>query len=263
MQARSALFDVYGDHLRLRGGSAPVAALVRLLAPLDIAAPAVRTAVSRMVRQGWLQPVRTGVGPGYALTDRAARRLDEAAARIYRHRPDEEWDGRWSIAVVARSPRRTTRERVQRGLEFLGYRLLEADTWVAPRRSAELHSLLAAEEGSAVEFLGELAGDDRALVTTLYDPDSLAADYRRWLDDARALVAAAGPTPGAEAAFATRSRLVHGWRLFLFRDPGIPRQLLPEDWAGARAAAYFDAEAERLLPAATEYVDCCLSGRKP
>ena len=58
MQARSALFDLYGDYLRSRGGRAPVAALVRLLAPLEIAAPAVRTAVSRMVRQGWLVPVR-------------------------------------------------------------------------------------------------------------------------------------------------------------------------------------------------------------
>ena len=84
MNARSALFDLYGDHLRSRGGRAPVAALVRLLAPLGVAAPAVRTAVSRMVRQGWLQPVRLDGGPGYALTPRAVRRLDDAAARIYR-----------------------------------------------------------------------------------------------------------------------------------------------------------------------------------
>ena len=46
MQARSALFDLYGDHLRSQGGAAPVAALVRLLGPLGITAPAVRTAVS-------------------------------------------------------------------------------------------------------------------------------------------------------------------------------------------------------------------------
>ncbi len=64
MHARSALFDLYGDHLRARGDRAPVAAVVRLLASLDIAAPAVRTAVSRMVRQGWLEPVRLPGGPG-------------------------------------------------------------------------------------------------------------------------------------------------------------------------------------------------------
>ncbi|MDQ1704614.1 MAG: phenylacetic acid degradation operon negative regulatory protein, partial [Frankiaceae bacterium] len=64
MQARSALFDLYGDHLRHRGGTAPVSALVALLAPVEIAAPAVRTAVSRMVRQGWLAPVSTSAGRG-------------------------------------------------------------------------------------------------------------------------------------------------------------------------------------------------------
>jgi phenylacetic acid degradation operon negative regulatory protein len=262
MQARSALFDVYGDHLRLRGGSAPVAALVRLLAPLEIAPPAVRTAVSRMVRQGWLTRMQTIGGPGYALTDRAVRRLDEAAVRIYRHRPDEDWDGQWSIAVVAHSSQRTTRERVQRGLEFLGYRLLESDTWVAPRRASELESVLAAEGTPVVEFVGRLKGDDRSLVERLYAPQLLATDYNRWLDEARASVSDAGDHPDDETAFAVRSRLVHEWRKFLFRDPGIPRELLPADWAGARAAAYFDAEAERLLPAATAFVDCCLSGRK-
>ena len=45
MNARSALFDVYGDHLRSRGGAAPVASLVAMLAPLGISAPAVRTAL--------------------------------------------------------------------------------------------------------------------------------------------------------------------------------------------------------------------------
>src|SRR3954468_17159333 len=103
MQARSALFDLYGDYLRPRGGRAPVAALVRLLAPLDIAPPAVRTAVSRMVRQGWLQPVDTDSGRGYGPRARAHRRRDEAAARIYRPRPVEPWDGCWSIAIVSHS----------------------------------------------------------------------------------------------------------------------------------------------------------------
>ena len=78
----------------------PVAALVKLLAPLGIQAPAVRTAVSRMVRQGWLTAVKLPAGPGYALTPRAVRRLDEAAERIYRT-SKQQWDGRWHLLVVA------------------------------------------------------------------------------------------------------------------------------------------------------------------
>ena len=67
--------------------------------------------------------------------------------------------------------------------------------------------------------------------------------------------------PGSDVeAYATRSLLVHEWRKFLFSDPGLPAELLPADWPGERAAAYFTAEAERLRPPAAAYVDACLGG---
>src|SRR5258708_5014148 len=86
VNARSALFDLYGDHLLTRGEQAPVAALVRLLAPAAISPPAVRTAVSRMARQGWLVPVRLAGGAGYRVTPRAGKRPAQAAERSYRPR---------------------------------------------------------------------------------------------------------------------------------------------------------------------------------
>jgi phenylacetic acid degradation operon negative regulatory protein len=261
MQARSALFDLYGDHLRSRGGAAPVAALVRLLACLDIAAPAVRTAISRMVRQGWLVPVTLEGGRGYQLTDRATRRLDEAAARIYRHLPDVPWDGRWSVALLSHPNDRTARERVQRGLEYLGYRQANADAWIAPRPNPELESLLASERIAVTHFLGSLDGDDVELVNRLWHPEELASAYDAWREDAARIVADAGPSPDAETAFAARSRLLHEWRKFLFRDPGLPRELLPPEWPGDTAAAYFDAESTRLFAGAAAYVDECLHRR--
>src|SRR4051794_41984873 len=80
MHARSALFDVYGDHLRARGSQAPVASIVRMLDPVGIAAPAVRTAISRMVMQGWLEPVQLSGGRGYPTTEHANRRPAPAGA---------------------------------------------------------------------------------------------------------------------------------------------------------------------------------------
>jgi phenylacetic acid degradation operon negative regulatory protein len=263
MQARSALFDLYGDHLRPRGGHAPVAALVRLLSCLDIAAPAVRTAVSRMVRQGWLTPLSSDAGPGYQLTERATRRLDEAASRIYRLRPPQAWDGRWSIALLDHTPNRTQRERVQRALEYLGYRQVQPDGWIAPRPASELESVTAVEGIDVTHFVGELDGDEGELVERLWRPQQLAAAYTRWIDDARALVLAAGPAPDEPTAFAVRSTLLHEWRKFLFTDPGLPKELLPPDWPGQAAAEYFDAESARLLPAASAYVDSCLHRRDP
>jgi phenylacetic acid degradation operon negative regulatory protein len=257
VNARSALFDLYGDHLRHRGGQAPVAALIRLLAALDIAAPAVRTAVSRMVRQGWLEPVRLDSGPGYALTPKATNRLDEAGARIYRTR-DQEWDGRWHLLVLGQPVERSVRERVRGGLALLGYASLSDNTWLGPRESEEVDALLAAENLHAHRFVARLEGDPVQLAAGTWDLDGLGRAYDRWRADAERLVAEAGDSPSDELAFAVRSRLVHEWRKFLFSDPGLPRELLPAKWPGEEAAALFDAEARRLLPGAQRFVAACL-----
>ena len=257
MNARSALFDLYGDHLRHRGGQAPVAALVRLLGALDVAAPAVRTAVSRRVRQGWLEPVRLESGPGYALTRKGTSRLDEAATRIYRTR-DESWDGRWHLLVLRQPGDRSTRERVRGGLALLGYAPLSDNTWIGPRASDEVDALLAAENIHVHRFHARLDGDPAGLAASTWDLTGLARSYERWCTEAERLVAEAGDDPGDELAFAVRSRLVHEWRKFLFADPGLPRELLPDKWPGATAATLFDTEARRLLPGAQRFVSTCL-----
>jgi phenylacetic acid degradation operon negative regulatory protein len=262
VNARSALFDLYGDHLRARGGRAPIAALVRLLAPLDIAAPAVRTAVSRMVRQGWLQPVRLPEGAGYALTPKAVQRIDDALARIYRTR-SEDWDGRWHVLVLSRIGERGARDRLRDALSFLGYAALDDTTWIAPRRSEEVDGLLAADGVRAERFTAEHDGDSAGLVQRLWDLEGLGRSYQRWLAEAEVLTAQAGLEPDDETAFAVRSRLLHEWRKFLFRDPGLPRILLPSDWSGDKAAAFFDSESRRLLPGAVTFVDSCLAESRP
>lgn len=265
MNAQSALFDLYGDHLRPRGGRAPVAALVRLLAPIGVAAPAVRTAISRMVRQGWLAPTRIAGAPGYELTPRAATRLDEAARRIYRLR-DGAWDETWHVVLLGHLAERTARDRLRSGLGFLGYGQLGHESWVSPHRSGELDALLATEGVTADTFLAQHLGDATALVRRAWDLDAIAGSYARWLEDARELVdatgdaAAAAVPPDDEAAFALRSRLVHEWRKFLFTDPALPRSLLPPSWAGDDAAVFFDAHATRLMPAARRFVDTVLPG---
>ncbi len=260
MQARSALFDLYGDHLRPRGGRAPVASLVRLLAPLGIAAPAVRTAVSRMVRQGWLHPLRLSSGPGYLLTPKAARRLDEAAARIYRtHRLN--WDGSFDLVIIDAPGPRTERLRLGQNLAYLGYGSIEDNTWVSTRRTDEVESLLQ-EAGLRFERFTacHAAGTEgaAALVRRAWDLDEIGAAYERFVQELHPVVGTVGEDASDEEAYSARFRLVHAWRTFLFRDPQLPTELLPERWAGHAAAAFFDRYASRLRPAADRYVDRCL-----
>ncbi|MGW6280648.1 PaaX family transcriptional regulator [Kribbella sp. NPDC055071] len=274
MHARSALFDLYGDHLRARGAQAPVAALVRLLAPLRVHPPAVRTAVSRMVRQGWLEPVRLDGQPGYALTSRARRRLDDAAARIYRTAPDGtpvasgaegsgDWDRHWHLGILREVPNARRRDQLESQLAFLGWAPLSGGAWVGLRNDAEVDQILGMEGIAADRFRAPIDDGAVEFARRVWRLDELGASYDAWLIEAKRLVDGAGPesTTGTsdEQAFAVRSELVHEWRKFLFRDPGLPDELLPDDWAGTRAAEFFDFHAERLSPAAGRFVDNCLT----
>lgn len=263
MNARSALFDLYGDHLRSRGGRARVASLVQLLAPLGIAAPAVRTAVSRMVRQGWLAPTKVDGAAGYKLTARAERRLDNAAARIYRTTANDHWDGEWHVIIPARPSDRASRERLRANLTYLGYAPLGDGTWLAARASLELEALLSSEKLTAERFVARNENDDTKLVRRAWDLSAIAASYRQWLQQATTLTRELDDEPPDELAFATRSTLVHEWRKFLFTDPGLPRVLLPDDWPADEAARYFDKEADRLLPASARFVEHCLADLPP
>jgi phenylacetic acid degradation operon negative regulatory protein len=256
MQARSALFDLYGDYLRPRGGRAPVAALVKLLAPLGIAPPAVRTAVSRMVRQGWLHPMRLVSGPGYLLTPKAARRLDEAAARIYRT-GRMSWDGRFDL-ILLQGP---LPKREASRLAFLGYGSLGEHAWIAPRAAEEADLVLhdagvAYERFSASHSAGSPAAAD--VVGRAWDLSELARSYEEFVSDLRPVVTTVNTRSSDEEAYAARFRLVHAWRSFLFRDPHLPTSLLPPRWPGTSAAGFFDRHATRLRPAADRYVERCL-----
>jgi phenylacetic acid degradation operon negative regulatory protein len=232
------------------------------MAALDISAPAVRTAVSRMVRQGWLTPVSMPQGPGYALTPKGAHRLEDAGQRVYRS-SDLAWDGHWHLVVTSAAPGRAARHQVRAQLSFLGYARVAEQTWIAPRAHPDVAGLLANEGVAAQEFTATHtgpaggAGSAHELATRAWDLERLGQAYERWLVAAASLLAS--EPADDEDAFAQRSRLVHEWRKFLFRDPGLPRSMLPDGWPGIEAADYFAAESARLLPAAARFIDDCLA----
>ena len=234
VDARSALFDLYGDHLRSRGsrrrsrpwsGCWPRSGSRR--------PPCAPPCPGWSGRAGWR---RSGCpeGPGYELTPRAIRRLDEAAERIYRV-GDPEWDGRWHLVVIERVRERTHRDRLRAGSVLPGLRADRRDDLGQPAAVARARGAARgrARPGRAVR--GQLRRRRRAAWspgpgtwTACPTPTRLAGrGQRAWWPR---------PAPDApdEVVFAARSGLVHEWRKFLFRDPGLPAELLPSQWPGHR-----------------------------
>lgn len=258
MRARSAVFDVYGDHLAPHDYWAPIAGVITLLQACQIAPPATRTAVSRMTSQGWLQPVSRHGVRGYAATQVARHRLVEASGRIYRRGPAQ-WDGRWHVVVTDRPGDRSQRDRVTATLGYLGYGRIAPQTWLAAGTAPELATSLAALQIGYSAFTTSDLADPQALVARTWDLADLATSYREFTHQAEQLrqEGSAGWSP--ERAYAVRSDLVHRWRKFLFRDPALPEQVLPAGWPGESARRVFLEVADQLLPPARIFVTKALT----
>jgi phenylacetic acid degradation operon negative regulatory protein len=253
VHARSAVVDLYGDHLRQRGWWAPVSAVVALASSVGVQAPATRTAVSRLTGEGWLQAVPRREVRGYAATAVARTRLEEAHRRIYAPAPGR-WDGCWHLVSVDPGGDRRRRDQVAATLSYLGYGRVGPGTWVSPWASPELADALARHGAGWTGVHGPLTGaeEEADLVTRVWDTRSLARGYHGFLTSLPEPDGAAAMDP--EQAYPVRTRLVHEWRKFLFLDPGLPLEVLPDDWPGQSARTAFLRLADQLRPAADHFV---------
>lgn len=264
MQARSMLFTLYGDYVRHYGGTAWVGSLIDLMTELEFTPSAVRAAVSRMTRQGWLVSTRSGRASYYALSARGQERIDEAAQRIFKLHP-EGWDGRWRILVLSDETDRAHREHLRRELTWMGFAVLSRGVYLTPNDLFDRLTSLAERHGVAGRFEALTARHDgptpdaqwAARHWDLHAIDEAYAgfvgEWRPRLEQERA--AARGETPGDAKCFVEKTRLVHSFRKFLFIDPGLPQELLPERWTGTEARAVFSAYYHLLTEGALRFFE--------
>ena len=78
-------------------------------------------------------------------------------------------------------------------------------------------------------------GSERQIVEQAWDLAEVEAAYEQFLET----FADANPVEPNDV-LVHQILLVHAWRRFPFLDPKLPPELLPDEWAGARAAALFD-----------------------
>ncbi|WP_345771551.1 PaaX family transcriptional regulator [Geodermatophilus sabuli] len=254
LQPRQLIVTLYGLYARERGGWLSVAAVVRLMADLGVEEAAVRSSISRLKRRGLLDARRDGEVAGYALTGGALEMLAEGDARIFGRRRAGADDGWLLVVFSVPESERERRHRLRSELTRLGFGTVAPGVWIAPAHLADELGEVLRRRGLAgyVELFSRalVPGDDeaRAAVARWWDLDVLHDRYAGFLDrHAPALHRASPDRPADPArAFADHVRLVTDWRALPYADPGLPLDLLPGDWNGARAADLFADLAGRL-----------------
>jgi phenylacetic acid degradation operon negative regulatory protein len=266
VKARSLVFDLFGDYLRYRGGEVRLRALVALLDCFGIPEATGRVAAARLRKEGWLAASRTGRETVYSLTPGAWQMLDEGRARIFHH-ANGPWDGQWHMVIYqVPETERALREQLRRRLAWLGFGPLSPSVWLSPHdRIQQVKDDFAASPAAQLDtFRSRSAGNgaDRDIAARAWDLAALMRDYRSLLDRyaPRLPEYQAGGLDDREA-LVERMRLIYDYRHFPFRDPGLPSELLPDDWPGRQAHDFF-LQAHGLLRVKAEgAVDAVLGHR--
>lgn len=256
----SFIFTVFGDFVHGYGDAIWVGSLVRLMAEFGLSEQAVRAALSRMSRQGWLESSRIGPRSFYSPTPLGRRRVDEVSKRIY-VAPQDAWDGRWRmLSYTIPESKRELRDRLRKDLTVLGLGPLSASLWISPRDVADavrdaIHALGLNERADmfVARYEGPLADAD--LVIKCWDLDAIGRAYEEFIARYSGYARSLSDTQ----AFVTRIWLVHDFRKFAYLDPGLPAALLPADWPGVRAGALFREFYAALRPGAVRFFESVFS----
>ncbi|WP_400162532.1 phenylacetic acid degradation operon negative regulatory protein PaaX [Brevibacillus sp. TJ4] len=266
MKPQSMLFTIYGEYVRHYGSEIWIGSLTKLLGEFGLSEPAVRAAISRMLRQGWLVSRKVGNRSYYSMSERGKKRLEEAAARIYKVDTDS-WDGKWCIVSYnIPEERRALRDQLRQELGWMGFGMLTTSTWISPNDLGQRVKELTESYGIAdhVEiFYAEHLGwsDPRQLVKKCWNIEEINEKYKSFIDTYRdkyeelASKLRQNKDVPDSYCFVEKTVLVHEYRKFLFIDPDLPLDLLPELWLGKEADQLFQNYYQLLNPGAVRFFE--------
>lgn len=249
MNTRSMIFTLYGDYIRHYGNKIWIGSLIGLLKEFGHNEQAVRAAISRMNKQGWVQSEKHGNKSYYFLTDIGVNRIEEAAKRIFKLKP-EKWDGKWRMLLYTiPEEKRNLRDELRKELVWSGFGTMSNSCWISPNNlEKEVNALIQKYdiEPYVDFFCAEYKGphEDKRIVQKSWDLNEINEKYsdfiseysKKYIIDKNKIHK--GEMSDAEC-FVERTKLVHEYRKFLFVDPGLPEELLPEKWLGSHAASLF------------------------
>lgn len=237
--ARGLLLTVMGEFVLPTGGTAWTSAFLAVMERLGVEPGTTRQALARTATAGWLESERFGRHTCWQLSQDGVQLLSEGTKRIYEFAgPSAGWDGRWLVVLVSvpesdRAGRHVLRSR----LTWAGLGSPAPGVWIGTQvsRLPEVEEVLS--EAGILErahvFVAEHLGSTpiTSMVADAWDLESIESEYEAFLEEFSS-ARAADP-------LARTIELVHAWRRFPWRDPALPRALLPRRWKGADAAELF------------------------
>jgi len=262
---RSMIFTIFGDYIRHYGSVIWVGSLIKLLEAFGHNEQAVRAAVSRMSKQGWVQSERRGNKSFYSLTERGKVRMEEASRRIYKE-PTPPWDGKWWLLLYnIPEEKRHLRDKLREELVWSGFGPLSNSCWITPNNLEKEMNVMIEKydiQNYVNLFHADHVGteDHESLVKKCWDLHEINERYAQFIEQySQKYIIHKNKINKNEMSdgdcFVEKALLVHEYRKFLFIDPSLPSELLPSKWLGDSATDLFKEYNEILSTPARRFFE--------
>src|SRR6202045_3801384 len=245
----SIVITVFGDAIVPRGVSVRLGTLLEFFKTLDNDSGVVRTAMSRLATDGWLEREKVGRNNFYRLVKKGRQTFDAATRHIFDPQPSD-WTGRFQLLLIGNGE---DRDASREALKNAGFGTPLPGVWVAPS------GVPIPEEAASAIRLEVSAEDDsgRRLLSESWPLDRTADAYLKFMKTFEPLRNWIGRRERFtdREAFTARILLTHHSRRVVLRDPLLPPALLPADWPGRAARKLCGAIYRGLLQASEQWLD--------
>ncbi len=221
MRVWSVVISIFGELVQPRQQSISVQELLALTRHIGIEENAVRTALSRLAKEGWVERRKQGRLAFYALSESGKKTFLAASERIYSH-SFESPSASWNLAFF-KDPPSAVKDHLP-----VGFALSRQWQLVNDDDASKLH------QADVMLFPTEPVDVPSWALDKLV-PESLNRHYTELLSDLAHLNS--HPDDIAKlsslSAMTLRFLLIHAWRRLVLRHPLVPQGLLPSSWPGA------------------------------
>ncbi|MEP2718691.1 PaaX family transcriptional regulator C-terminal domain-containing protein [Pseudophaeobacter sp.] len=213
----SIIVSLFGDLAQNPGDQISGTTLTRIITPMGIKPEAIRVALHRLRKDGWIESARSGRASVHFLTKSGRNQSAAVTPRIYARDPKVPQS--WHLLIAE---------------EGSSHAALE-DALLLPQYS-QVNRCTALGYGTAPHGLDDLfvtAISDLKVPTWLQErlfPADLVLSCQSLLTVLNQISPAADLTPVQIATL--RTLIVHHWRRIALRHPVLPEGFHPADWAG-------------------------------
>jgi phenylacetic acid degradation operon negative regulatory protein len=226
----SLIVTIFGDLAQEQGDTISGPVLSRLTGLMGVKPQAMRVALHRLRKDGWIESAREGRASTHFLTAYGRAQSAAATPRIYGTGASD--PGRWHVLISGGGDGRGA-ARLEAFLQSGDYLALGSQAILAPGPlPADHQGLIGAETGAMVP--------PEWLRAQICPQDVLAACERLHAAfEAVAQVLQTGGALPADECAALRALVVHSWRRVILRHPDLPQRFFPQGWLGAECRVQF------------------------